>query len=210
MPPVQFFLDGKVFDLNRIDQHVVAGTIEEWTLVNEDVFQHPFHIHVNPFQVVEINGQPVHDDTWWDVIALPSKGQMTVRMYFRPDVTGKTVYHCHILPHEDNGMMANMRVQLIRLGWSLQVQLPGNPAVWTFDAKDSDLIEPRGRTMVYSPTRIEGTESLFVFDFALPSTAKAGDHGTITLSTTELPQSLENVMPNGVFVVNFSVIAAIN
>jgi FtsP/CotA-like multicopper oxidase with cupredoxin domain len=110
MPPVQFFLDGKVFDLNRIDQHVVAGTIEEWTLVNEDVFQHPFHIHVNPFQVVEINGQPVHDDTWWDVIALPSKGQMTVRMYFRPDVTGKTVYHCHILPHEDNGMMANMLI----------------------------------------------------------------------------------------------------
>ena len=113
--------------------------------------------------------------------------------------------------HNVNGRDdANMRVQLIRLGWSLQVQLPGNPAVWTFDAKDSDLIEPRGRTMVYSPTRIEGTESLFVFDFALPSTAKAGDHGTITLSTTELPQSLENVMPNGVFVVNFSVIAAIN
>ncbi|WP_299684409.1 multicopper oxidase family protein [uncultured Tateyamaria sp.] len=110
LPPVQFYLDGKVFALDRIDQHVVAGTVEEWTLVNEDVFQHPFHIHVNPFQVVKINGQPIYDDTWWDVIALPSKGQITVRMYFRPDVDGKTVYHCHILPHEDNGMMANMLI----------------------------------------------------------------------------------------------------
>ena len=110
LPPVQFYLDGKVFDIDRIDQHVVAGTVEEWTLVNEDVFQHPFHIHVNPFQVIDINGQPIYDDTWWDVIALPSKGQMTVRMYFRPDVDGKTVYHCHILPHEDNGMMANMLI----------------------------------------------------------------------------------------------------
>ncbi|WP_210115057.1 multicopper oxidase family protein [Roseovarius aestuariivivens] len=109
-PPVQFYLDGKVFALNRIDQKVLGGTVEEWTLVNEDVFQHPFHIHVNPFQVVAVNGQPTCDDTWWDVIALPSRGQLTVRMYFRPDIDGKTVYHCHILPHEDNGMMANLYI----------------------------------------------------------------------------------------------------
>lgn len=109
-PPVQFYLDGKIFALNRIDQKVLAGTVEEWTLINEDVFQHPFHIHVNPFQVIDINGQATHDDTWWDVIALPSRGQLTIRMYFRPDVDGKTVYHCHILPHEDNGMMANLYI----------------------------------------------------------------------------------------------------
>jgi FtsP/CotA-like multicopper oxidase with cupredoxin domain len=109
-PPVQFYLDGKIFELNRIDQKVLAGTVEEWTLINEDVFQHPFHIHVNPFQVIDINGQPTYDDSWWDVIALPSKGRLTVRMYFRPDVDGKTVYHCHILPHEDNGMMANLYI----------------------------------------------------------------------------------------------------
>ena len=109
-PPVQFYLDGKIFALNRIDQKVLGGTVEEWTLVNEDVFQHPFHIHVNPFQVTHINGQPTGDDTWWDVISLPSKGQVTLRMFFRPDIDGKTVYHCHILPHEDNGMMANLYI----------------------------------------------------------------------------------------------------
>jgi FtsP/CotA-like multicopper oxidase with cupredoxin domain len=109
-PPVQFYLDGKVFDIDRIDQNVVAGTVEEWDLVNLDVFQHPFHIHVNPFQVVAMNGQPVDDPTWWDVIALPSKGTLTIRTFFRPDIDGKTVYHCHILPHEDNGMMANVMI----------------------------------------------------------------------------------------------------
>jgi len=63
---------------------------------------------VNPFQVIEINGTPTGDDSWWDTFALPSKGSVKIRMYFRPDITGLTVYHCHILPHEDNGMMANI------------------------------------------------------------------------------------------------------
>ncbi len=108
--PVQFFLDGKPFSGSRVDQTVLAGTTEEWLLVNKDVFQHPFHIHVNPFQVIEVNGKPTCDDSWWDTFALPPKGTAKLRMYFRPDVTGLTVYHCHILPHEDNGMMANILI----------------------------------------------------------------------------------------------------
>ena len=43
-----------------------------------------------------------------DVIALPSKGELTIRIFFRPDVSGKTVYHCHILDHEDRGMMGTV------------------------------------------------------------------------------------------------------
>ena len=104
--PLTFELDGLRFDAERVDRAVTVGTIEEWTLDNQDVFQHPFHIHVNPFQVVKVDGvdypQPF---IWWDVFALPPKGSVTVRMAFRPDVIGKTVYHCHIIPHEDAGMM---------------------------------------------------------------------------------------------------------
>ncbi|MGK7909507.1 MAG: multicopper oxidase family protein [Synechococcus sp.] len=113
--PVRFTIDDKAFDPNRIDQAVELGTVEEWTLVNHDVFQHPFHIHVNPFQVVDIQGIPPGDLTWnynpkawWDVFRMPPKGRVTIRMYFRPDIPGKTVYHCHILPHEDNGMMGTV------------------------------------------------------------------------------------------------------
>lgn len=114
-PGVRFYIDGKTFDANRIDQCVQAGVVEEWTLINKDVFQHPFHIHVNPFQVVDIKGAPASDPTWvydpevwWDVFRLPPRGQITIRTYFRPEFTGLTVYHCHILPHEDNGMMGTV------------------------------------------------------------------------------------------------------
>ncbi|WP_244187553.1 multicopper oxidase family protein [Mycobacterium gastri] len=114
---VQFLIDGKEFDHQRIDTEVEAGTIEEWTLINEDVFQHPIHIHVNPFQVVDIHGIPPGDtswqtepDVWWDTFRLPPFGRYTLRMYFRPDVTGMTVYHCHILPHEDRGMMGLLMI----------------------------------------------------------------------------------------------------
>lgn len=104
--PVEFFLDGKPFDPDRDDATITVGTTEEWTLKNDDFMQHPFHIHVNPFQVIAINGRPVADPIWWDTFPLPQKGEITIRMHPRPDVTGRTVYHCHILPHEDNGMMS--------------------------------------------------------------------------------------------------------
>ncbi|NUQ95096.1 MAG: multicopper oxidase domain-containing protein [Streptomyces sp.] len=114
---VRFLIDGRLYDLDRIDQEVEAGTVEEWRFVNEDVFQHPMHLHVNPFQVIDVKGIPGADtswqtdpDTWWDTFRLAPKGEFTLRTYFRPDVTGKTVYHCHILPHEDNGMMGNLLI----------------------------------------------------------------------------------------------------
>ncbi|MDV6013630.1 multicopper oxidase domain-containing protein [Haloechinothrix sp. LS1_15] len=114
---VRFFIDDQLYRHDRIDQEVEAGTVEEWRLVNEDVFQHPFHIHVNPFRIVDVKGIPPGDSSWetdpsiwWDVFRLPPKGEVTMRTYFRPDITGKTVYHCHILPHEDNGMMGNVLI----------------------------------------------------------------------------------------------------
>jgi len=113
--PVQFFIDNQMFapDMKPITGDV--GTTAEWTLINNDVFQHPFHIHVNPFQVVEINGKKVERPIWWDTFMLPPKtavngtdvpSRIKIRMRFRSDVTGKTVFHCHFLPHEDNGMMS--------------------------------------------------------------------------------------------------------
>src|SRR5262249_51396996 len=113
--PLAFKLDGKEFDPLRTDQTITVGTTELWTLVNEDVFQHPFHLHVNPFQVVKVNGEDYPEpDVWWDTFALPSRGTVTVRIFFRPDVIGPTVFHSHILPHEDLGMMA--RIDLVPPG----------------------------------------------------------------------------------------------
>ncbi len=98
------------------------------------------------------------------------------------------------------------RVQLIRLGYPLQVQLPGNPTLWTFQANSSSHVEYRGRSMVYSPNRITGTESILVFDLALSPDAVDGTDGYFTFTTDTLPQSLENVVPGGIYVVYFKVI----
>ena len=111
--PVQFFINYKQFSTTMKPIVGHAGKAVEWTLVNKDVFQHPFHIHVNPFQVVEINGKKIDKPIWWDTFGLPPKdlrtgkpSEVKIRMRFRSDVTGKTVFHCHFLPHEDNGMMS--------------------------------------------------------------------------------------------------------
>ncbi len=82
--------------------------MEEWVVRNDSDEWHPFHIHVNDYQVMSINGQsqpPRYDDT----TALPPHGEIVVRHPFR-DFTGKFVYHCHILVHEDFGMMAVVEV----------------------------------------------------------------------------------------------------
>src|SRR5271156_1833422 len=116
---MQMLIDGKEYDHMRIDQEVEAGTVEEWTMVNEDVSQHPIHIHTNPFQVIDVQGIPPGDTSWlaerepgvwWDTFRIPPRGRYTLRTYFRPDVTGLTVYHCHLLPHEDRSMMGNLLI----------------------------------------------------------------------------------------------------
>ena len=56
--PNKFMIDGKQFDPNRVDQEVKLGTVEEWTVRNVTEELHPFHIHVDDFQVISINGEP--------------------------------------------------------------------------------------------------------------------------------------------------------
>ena len=103
------FINGKVFDPNRVDVRARLNTVEEWTIRNTSGEQHPFHIHTNAFQVMSINGRPNRALSWQDTVNLPVRGEVTVRMKFT-DFTGKTVYHCHILNHEDKGMMAVLEI----------------------------------------------------------------------------------------------------
>ena len=106
---MSFTIDGKTFDADRIDQEVAAGAIEEWTIRNDSSLDHPFHLHVWPMQVVTRSGEPERDPTWLDVVNVPARSEVSVRIAFE-DYTGRTVYHCHILDHEDRGMMGVVRV----------------------------------------------------------------------------------------------------
>lgn len=101
---MSFTIDGKEFDPDRVDQEVQVGTIEEWTINNTSPMDHPLHLHVWPMQIVEQDGQPLSDPSWQDVVNVPALSRVKVRVAF-DNFPGRAVYHCHILDHEDNGMM---------------------------------------------------------------------------------------------------------
>ena len=105
----QFFINDQEFDPDRVDVQPVLGTVEEWTLKNTSDEQHPFHIHVNDFQVISIGGEPYDAHGLQDTVPLLPNQDVVIRTHFT-DFTGKFVFHCHILNHEDNGMMAVVEV----------------------------------------------------------------------------------------------------
>ncbi|MET3768992.1 FtsP/CotA-like multicopper oxidase with cupredoxin domain [Marisediminicola sp. UYEF4] len=99
-----FTIDGRKFNRERVDTQVELGAVEEWTLVNASPMDHPFHLHVWPMQVVEFPGASIDRPVWRDVVNLPARSRVRVRIAFE-DFRGPSVYHCHILDHEDLGMM---------------------------------------------------------------------------------------------------------
>ena len=113
---LSFGIDGKAFDPDRPPYRPKLGTAEEWTIVNgvDNKLQdhaHVFHIHVNPFKITAVNGErlstPLWRDTW--VLTKSTGDSFTFETNFL-DFTGKFVQHCHVLSHEDLGMMAAVEV----------------------------------------------------------------------------------------------------
>jgi len=110
--PGKFFINGKQFDMNRIDTTVHLGDIEEWTIRNASDEMHTFHIHQLDFQVIERNGQQAPFVGVQDNVNVPVRGVVKILLPFTdPVIVGKFVYHCHILSHEDKGMMAVIEVK---------------------------------------------------------------------------------------------------
>jgi FtsP/CotA-like multicopper oxidase with cupredoxin domain len=120
--PTNFFItvDGQrpaVFNPdNPPSIETTQGAVEDWTIENRSLENHEFHIHQIHFLELEENRVPVRNGQYLDMIQVPywsGKGpypSVTVRMDFRGDTVGDFVYHCHILEHEDGGMMAIIRV----------------------------------------------------------------------------------------------------
>ncbi len=121
--PTNFFIteEGQqpaLFNMNNPPNIVVhSGTVEDWVVENTALEDHIFHIHQIHFQVLEVNGQPVNDPAIRDTVDLPFRSgsgaypSVKLRMDFRdPNIVGTFVYHCHILQHEDAGMMGAIQV----------------------------------------------------------------------------------------------------
>ena len=83
---------------------VQLGSTEDWLLVNDDVMDHPFHLHVNAFQVISRAGRPESQRRWKDTVLVKAGEEVRIRVTFR-NFTGRTVYRCHNLDHEDLGLM---------------------------------------------------------------------------------------------------------
>lgn len=108
-----FFINGVAFDMNRIDVVSKAGEVELWEVVNQADMDHPFHVHGTQFQVVEHEragklSKPGYL-SWKDTVNV-ARGE-TVRLLLRQDRPGPRMYHCHILEHEQLGMMGIVDVQ---------------------------------------------------------------------------------------------------
>jgi FtsP/CotA-like multicopper oxidase with cupredoxin domain len=103
-------INGETFKPNKVNVRPTLGTVEQWTLVNHSSEDHPFHIHVNDFQVMSVNGKPYDAHGLQDVVIIPKQGgKVVIRNPFE-DFTGEFVFHCHILGHEDAGMMQTVKV----------------------------------------------------------------------------------------------------
>ncbi|MEP3197437.1 MAG: multicopper oxidase domain-containing protein [Lentilitoribacter sp.] len=111
------FIDNGVYD-GEIKQTMKLGTEEEWHITNQSAILHVFHIHVNPFFITHINGEELPNGDprrrWQDTIGLPTgsgttQGSVTYKTRFET-FKGKFVIHCHVLRHEDLGMMQVVEV----------------------------------------------------------------------------------------------------
>lgn len=110
----------KMFDMNATKPNIVVqqGTVEDWIIENRSQELHDFHIHQLHFLLLEYNGLPVRENFLRDTVNVPyNNGRLLtypsvrIRMDFRdPDIVGTFPYHCHILEHEDKGMMGTIEV----------------------------------------------------------------------------------------------------
>ena len=109
-----FFFNNQLFDMDRIDYHIPLNSIEIWSITNQTMVAHPFHIHDEQFFVLDRDGNSVlpQEAGYKDVVMIAP--QETVRFITKfedfADTTMPYMYHCHILMHEDDGMMGQFEV----------------------------------------------------------------------------------------------------
>ena len=105
-----FYINGEKFAPNAAPMvHAQIGTFQHWKIVNASGELHPMHIHQVHFLPYAENDRPIADPLWMDTVNVPVGGSVDVIMDFTdPVIRGMSVFHCHLLNHEDKGMMAKV------------------------------------------------------------------------------------------------------
>lgn len=147
-----FLINGATFDMSVINYTVPLDNIEIWSLTNQTPIAHPFHIHDVQFFILDINGNPPPPELqgYNDVVLVPA-GMGNVRFIAQfndhADNTIPYMYHCHMLPHEDMGMMGQFLVVSPNAGldeeavqtWQLYPN-PSNGEITIQSESDCDLV----------------------------------------------------------------------
>jgi FtsP/CotA-like multicopper oxidase with cupredoxin domain len=107
---MSFTINGESFAPDRTNVTAELDTTEDWAITNTSNMDHPFHLHAWPFRVLDRSKGPPDLPGWKDTVNVPAGATVTIRVPFT-DIAGRTVYHCHILDHEDQGMMGVIRVR---------------------------------------------------------------------------------------------------
>ena len=106
----QGIINGHTMDMARVDVSTHVGATEIWEIANIVGMDHPFHLHGFQFQVLDRNGVAEPYLAWRDMLNIPRHS--TARIIVRyDDYPGKWMFHCHILDHEDHGMMGVLEVK---------------------------------------------------------------------------------------------------
>jgi bilirubin oxidase len=106
----QHMINGRHMDMGRVDVRARLGATEIWEVENLVGMDHPFHLHGFRFQVLDRDGVPEPQRSWKDVVNVPK--HQTARFVVRYDgFPGRWMFHCHILDHEDHGMMGVLEVE---------------------------------------------------------------------------------------------------
>jgi FtsP/CotA-like multicopper oxidase with cupredoxin domain len=105
-----FYINGQKFEMNSGPMVTVdVGSLQHWRVTNPTREVHPFHIHQVHFLTYAVDGKPVKDPVWLDTVNVPYGSAVDLVMDFTdPIIRGMSLFHCHLLNHEDKGMMAKI------------------------------------------------------------------------------------------------------
>jgi suppressor of ftsI len=105
-----FYINGKKYGpMDAPMTSVTVGTYRHWKVVNNTKEVHPFHIHQVHFLVYAQDGERLAQPVWLDTVNVPVNGSVDLMMDFTdPIIRGVSLFHCHLLNHEDKGMMAKI------------------------------------------------------------------------------------------------------
>jgi blue copper oxidase len=170
---VPFNFDNTSFAMNTINKTVQLNAIEKWTVTNNQVFGHTFHIHDVQFKIVARNGSAAavgsHESGWKDVMYVPKGENVSFVAKFEDyaDAIHPFMYHCHFANHEDGGMMGQFVVKdsssangIEPMNTEVNFMLYPNPAQSKLFVKFSDenasayyikVVDLAGRTLLMLP-----------------------------------------------------------